>query len=85
MVSACAFQQILTIVKQWWLTGLQVNGQYALIDNPRWQLLQYYHMYSSKVEVQRRGAPHLHMFVYIPRPIASAEHPVLVQNIRNEA
>jgi len=60
MVSGRAFQQILTIVRDWWLCGLRVNGQYALTDDSTRRLLRYCGAYASKCEEQQRGAVHLH-------------------------
>jgi len=68
MVSGRAFQEILTIVRDWWLCGLMVNGQYALTDDRARHLLRYRGAYSSKCEAQQRGAVHLHALFWRERP-----------------
>ena len=63
MLSARAFQQILAIVKEWWLSALnsfKVNGRYALLDCPQSQLIRYRAAYTTIHENQQRGALHLH-------------------------
>ena len=69
MFSAHAFQQILAIVKEWWLSGLKVNGRYAFLDCPQCQLIRYRAAYTTIHENQQRGALHLHYLVLqLPRP-----------------
>ncbi len=57
MVSGRAFQQILDIIRGWWLCGLRVNGQCALTDD------------ASKCEAQQRGTVHLHALFWQSWPV----------------
>ncbi len=65
MVSGLAFQRVLDVVRQWWLSGLKINGRYALTDDcARRDMLRYYSVYASKLERQERGAAHLHVMIW---------------------
>ena len=61
MYSARAFQLVADLVRQWWLLGFQVDGQYALTDSAQADRLQ---CYTRKVESQTRGCLHLHVLVW---------------------
>ncbi len=64
MPSARFFQQVLDILKPWWLSGYQVNGQYALTDDcARRDLLRYCSAYASKP--QERGTVHRHVLLWL--------------------
>ena len=65
MPSARFFQQLLDILKQWWLSGFLINGQYALTDDrARRDLLRYCSAYASKPEPQERGTMHRHVLLW---------------------
>ena len=72
MVLGSVFQHILAIVKQWWLSGLKINGQYALTECTRCQLIQYCSRYASKAEFQTRGSLHCHLLVCLHPRLTTA-------------
>ena len=64
MPSARFFQQIMDVLKQWWLAGFQINDQYALTDDCARDLLRYCSAYASKTERQERGSVHIHVMLW---------------------
>lgn len=65
MYSARAFHMVTVLVRLWWLQGFQINGQYALNDSARTDLLRYCTDYfAAKFERQTRGCLHLHVLAW---------------------
>ena len=86
MVTGSAFQHVIQIVRQWWLCGWHVRGQYALTDGNRHDLRHFCAAYVSRHESQRRGPAHLHLLIWqwpspfvrlTPVPLSKGEQVVL--------
>ena len=65
MPSARFFQQIMDVLKPWWLAGFQINGQYALTNDSTSDMLWYCGAYVSKTERQERGSVHRHVLLWL--------------------
>ena len=68
MITGRSLQELLDVVRLWWLLGWQVNGQYALKDDGRREPLRCCSAYFSERESQGRGAAHLHVMIWHPAP-----------------
>ena len=67
MPSARFFQQIMDVLKKWWLAGFQINGQYALTDDCVRDVLPYCGgAYAFKTGRQERGSVHRHVLWLMP-------------------